>query len=129
MFGFGLITLILPPINSIKSFEIVAPRPKPPYFLPIEPSTCVKELKIFLILFFSIPIPVSSTENFIFNSSSVFFLNFSFIMTSPFSVYFIAFSIKLDKICNKRFASPKISFGISFSILRINLIFFSLALK
>jgi len=42
---------------------IVVPKPDPPYFLDVDSSACVKELKILSILFLGIPTPVSSTEN------------------------------------------------------------------
>ena len=57
-----------PSKREANSFEIANPKPVPPYFLVLLPSTCLNLSKICLLLFAGIPIPVSIISKKIFKS-------------------------------------------------------------
>ena len=51
-----------PPISATIRFEMLRPRPVPPYLRVVDESTCVKLSKMVPILSLGIPMPVSEIE-------------------------------------------------------------------
>ncbi len=101
-----LFTLILPPCDSTNCFTIVRPMPVPPYNLDVPLDSCWKTSKIWANLFSAIPIPVSSTENWIDTSSISSRSNLTETLIFPLSVNFTALLTRFNIIWFKRTGSP-----------------------
>ena len=102
-----LSTPIAPPIISASCFAIARPSPVPPYFRVVEPSACVKAVKILARVSSSIPIPVSRTSNLRRRVDSVSSSTLTRTTTSPRSVNLTALPIRLSRIWRKRPGSPR----------------------
>ena len=112
----SLSTHILPPIFSMSCFEMVRPRPVPPYFRVVELSACVKLSNIFSCFSFGIPTPVSETEKYKTILPSFFSFKFTLITISPCSVNFMALPTRLTSIWRSLTGSPEIYTGTSWFI-------------
>ena len=113
-----LSTPISPPIISASCFDIVNPKPVPPYFRVVELSAWENLSKSRSRLFWGIPTPVSETLKRMVTWSASSFSRMARIITSPFSVNLMALPARLTIIWRRRPGSPHSSEGTSECIIQ-----------